>query len=111
MPVPIRCIELHGWARFAFTRARFLVLIDTNPGRISDPAQVLKSKFGLTNMESLLAAELMAGHSLSTIAERLEFTYATARSHLRAVFFKTGTHRQAELVALLTLSIGRGVGA
>jgi DNA-binding CsgD family transcriptional regulator len=38
---------------------------------------------------------------LGTVADELEISYATARNQLKAVFQKTGAHRQAELVTLL----------
>ena len=36
------------------------------------------------------------------IAEAAGVSIGTVRSHMKALFSKTGTHRQAELVALLT---------
>lgn len=37
----------------------------------------------------------------SIAASELDIAYNTARSHLRAIFAKTGTHRQVQLVTLL----------
>jgi DNA-binding CsgD family transcriptional regulator/PAS domain-containing protein len=55
---------------------------------------------GLTSAEGRLAAELVEGRELADAAERLGVSIHTARSQLKCVFAKTGTHRQAELVAL-----------
>ena len=41
------------------------------------------------------------GETLREAASRLGITYNTARAHLRAIFAKTGTTRQAELLALV----------
>jgi DNA-binding CsgD family transcriptional regulator len=38
---------------------------------------------------------------LETAAIELGVTVETARNHLKAIFNRTGTHRQGELVALL----------
>jgi DNA-binding CsgD family transcriptional regulator len=42
------------------------------------------------------------GLSPERAAEKLEISRATARNHLLAVFAKTSTHRQGELIALLS---------
>ena len=57
--------------------------------------------FDLTAREAELAACLAAGQSLSQAAGALEMSLGTARHHLKSIFGKTGTRRQAELVALL----------
>jgi DNA-binding CsgD family transcriptional regulator len=41
------------------------------------------------------------GEGLKPIADELSLSLATVKTHLRHVFDKTGTHRQAELVRLL----------
>lgn len=61
----------------------------------------LKSTYGLTVGESRLALRLLAGASLREAAQGLGITYETARTKLKFIFRKTGTHRQAELVLLL----------
>ncbi|WP_245433356.1 hypothetical protein [Mesorhizobium sp. WSM3866] len=45
---------------------------------------------------------MSTGEPLETVADRCRISYQTARNELKAVFAKTGTHRQAELVSLLT---------
>ena len=75
---------------------------------ISDPAQplsfgsdTLMTLFGLTAAEARLASRLAAGDALETIADELGIAKETARNQVKAVFAKTRTHRQAELVAVL----------
>jgi DNA-binding CsgD family transcriptional regulator len=43
--------------------------------------------------------ELVAGRSLREAGERLARARTTVRNQLQSIFAKTGTHRQAELVA------------
>ena len=45
-----------------------------------------------------------AFRTISEVADELEITLNTARTHLKQVFEKTGTKRQAELVRLLLQS-------
>jgi len=67
----------------------------------------LRRLYGLTPAEARLAQALVAGEHLNDIAEHLGITKETARSQLKAVFAKTDTHRQAELVRVLLLGVGR----
>ena len=57
--------------------------------------------FRLTPAEARLAARLACGESLEEASERLAVSLGTARNQLKAIFTKTETNRQAELVALL----------
>ena len=62
----------------------------------------LMRAFGLTQTEEELECFRPAeGRSLEEIAEQRQTSMTTVRSQLKAVFAKTGTHRQSELVALL----------
>jgi len=65
------------------------------------PGAALRAIFGLTETESKLAAKLASGVPIQVCAEEFRMTYETARKHLKAIFAKTDTHRQAELVALV----------
>jgi DNA-binding CsgD family transcriptional regulator len=55
----------------------------------------------LTPAEGRVAALIAQGIAPERAAERLGVSRETVRNQLRAVFAKTGTHRQSELVALL----------
>lgn len=57
--------------------------------------------FGLTSAETALCRRLMQGDTVETHAAAMGLSAWTVRTHLRNVFGKTGTGRQAELVALL----------
>ena len=58
-------------------------------------------RFALTPAEIRLAAHLVNGGAVATYAKRHAISRNTARNQLQAVYGKTNTHRQAELVALL----------
>ena len=66
------------------------------------PENVLRSLFGLTGAEARLAIRLQQGHSLSETAELNHVSRETLKSQVGAVFSKTGTRCQADLIRLLT---------
>jgi len=71
------------------------------------PEMHLREAFGLTRAEAKLAARLAGGEPIDAAAEILGIAKATARSQLKAVFAKTDTRRQSELVALAAHFLGR----
>jgi len=65
----------------------------------------LKNRFGLTPAEARLVLRLMAGDSLRAAAKALDIQYETVRTHLKSIFQKTGTCRQAELVIVVVRAL------
>ncbi len=65
-----------------------------------DPAR-LSQIYGLSRAEARVVALLATGQRLDEVAENLGVAYETVRKHLKQVFAKTGTDRQAELVRVL----------
>ena len=78
----------------------FVVFVDLE-ARQRPATSDLMWVFGLTQTEAKLAVLAAEGRSLEEIAEQRQTSMTTVRSQLKAVFAKTGTHRQSELVALL----------
>lgn len=66
-----------------------------------DPALLVRA-YGLTPAECTLAQELLSGDAMKQIATRLGLSPNTIKTQLDGIFAKTGTHRQAQLVKLLT---------
>ncbi|WP_109125616.1 helix-turn-helix transcriptional regulator [Dyella sp. C11] len=62
--------------------------------------------WGFTSAEACLAQRLAAGNSLQEAAEDSSVSLNTVRTHLRALFAKTNTRRQSDLVRVLILSRG-----
>lgn len=62
---------------------------------------MLAESFGLTPTEMRLAEALTQGRKLAHIAADFAVSRSTIAFHMRNIFQKTGTGRQAELVALL----------
>jgi DNA-binding CsgD family transcriptional regulator len=65
----------------------------------------LRELFGLTPAEANLASVLMTGKSLDEARDELQISLNTAKTQLKAIFSKTSTSRQAELLRLLLLSV------
>lgn len=60
--------------------------------------ELLASHFALTPKEAVVAEKLSMGLSMSAIAEQLDVSRETIRSHVKALFQKTDCRRQADLV-------------
>ena len=98
-PVPERPRE----RVFGFTEMRpAAVMVVSDPEAAPEPAaETLRRLFGLTPAVARLAAALAAGRTLAEHAEEVGITQGTARWHLKELFARTGTSRQAELVRLM----------
>jgi len=63
--------------------------------------QSFRKAYGLTSAELQLVCGLINGAALKELAALQGISYETVRTHLRRIFSKTGTYRQAELVNLV----------
>jgi len=82
---------------------RPLVLLMAHDPNASEaqPLEVLAALYGLSPAECRLAALLLEGDTPAEAAERLQVQVSTVRTQLKSMFWKTGTHRQGELLKLL----------
>lgn len=80
--------------------AALVLVVDPADAPTPSPEQ-LRCLYGLTDAEAAVAVAVTRGEGLAAVAARLGVGIATARTHLHHVFQKTGTRRQAQLVALL----------
>jgi DNA-binding CsgD family transcriptional regulator len=98
----IEGVRVGGYhARFGSNRHGSAILLLHLPVLSSrDPARLRKA-WGLTPAEARLALLLLEPVPLREAAQRLGITHETARSHLKALFAKTGTHGQTELALRL----------
>ena len=74
---------------------------------MNESIDLLQCHFSLTPAEARLALHLVAGETLRSAAVKLSVTYETARTHLKNIFNKTGTCRQAELVIVIVTTLPR----
>jgi DNA-binding CsgD family transcriptional regulator len=81
--------------------ARRAALLEQTTRRRDGRLRRLERDFRLTAAEARLALHIADGGDLAGYAEAQGVALGTARTHLKAVFAKTGVHRQAELVGRL----------
>lgn len=86
----------------AFGNQQAILVTITHPraGKGID-VMLLGSLFDLTPAESRIAAALMQGEDVTSIAKSLHVSVQTVRSQVKAILAKTGTHRQGDLIQLL----------
>jgi DNA-binding CsgD family transcriptional regulator len=69
---------------------------------LSPSAAVLESLFDLTQSEVSFTTALMEGLTVQEAARKCGLTESSGRTYLGRIFAKTGTHRQSELITLLS---------
>jgi DNA-binding CsgD family transcriptional regulator len=119
-------VETHHSLRFPNSQAALLINAHEEDGMadlppvlqhrqfiaiLHDPKQpvvvdyhTLARLYHLTAAESRLIQSLVQGYDVKQSADRLSISPHTARSHLKAIFAKTDTHRQSDLIRKVTLS-------
>lgn len=84
-------------------RPYVLVVIKSLTGNsVQLDIEALRLAFALSGAEAKLCELLVNGLSLAEAAEQLHISLGTVRQRTKALFHKTGTHRQGELIALAT---------
>jgi DNA-binding CsgD family transcriptional regulator len=87
--------------------ARDALLFVCDPAVTLEASQpALRTLFGLTRAEAVLADLMIQGCSLESAADRLCVSIHTARTHLKRILLKTDTGRQGELLRLMFVCAG-----
>jgi DNA-binding CsgD family transcriptional regulator len=107
-PLLAYLVKPSAWAANTLADCKAIAILVEVGARTRLPEKTLRSVFDLTDAEARLAVRLGSGQALEDIANELGLTKETVRSHLKSIFSKTSTHRQGDLVSLLSpLGIGR----
>ncbi len=77
----------------------FLVVTPLSPGPTSIPT--LEGLFDLTPTEARVARKIAEGHTMEQIALDFDVSRETVRTHMKAIFSKTGVNKQAQVAALI----------
>ena len=111
-PRIVHVLPLAGAANDIFAAADALMVVIDVAGDTPVDAGLLLGLFDLTAAEAEVLRLLVQGRTLAAIAAARGVALGTVRSQLKAIFGKTGTHRQAELVQLVAgiRPIGRNGG-
>jgi DNA-binding CsgD family transcriptional regulator len=83
-------------------RATAAVFIGDAPSSLQLPGDALALLYSLTPAEVRVMELIAAGQTLREVGEALGKSVHTIRTHLNRVFDKTGAHRQADLVRLVS---------
>jgi DNA-binding CsgD family transcriptional regulator/PAS domain-containing protein len=109
VPLVARAVRSSGDYATLFAPVAATVVTIESAARPADAADRLRVLYGLTAAEVRLAAALADGGGMRAAAERAGVAYGTARVTLKSIFSKTGTQRQAQLVARLAAEGAPGV--
>ena len=101
-PVIVNVLPVPAAARGPFLGARAILTMTSLEPKRGLNAPTLMKAFGLTRAEAQAALLVAEGLSPEQAARDLDISVATFRAQLKAVFAKTGTHRQNELTALVS---------
>ncbi len=95
-PVPVRLSEYAHRAG----EADIVLYVDGLDGCRDAPREMMRTRYALTTKEAQVVEMLSDGLALAAIADTLQVSRNTAKTHLQSAFRKTGTRRQLELAAL-----------
>ena len=101
-PVIIQVLPVDGAARSPFLGARAILVLNDLAREQRPELELLRRTFNLTAAEARLARLMASGVSPEQAATTIGVARETVRNQLKAIFAKTGTRRQSELVALLS---------
>jgi DNA-binding CsgD family transcriptional regulator len=102
--------RVHGADAFEAPHTRLFALCTLRRDELRDKLKQVSLRFSLTPRETETLRLLSEGHSPSQIAEATGIRITTVRSHLSNVLAKTGTGRQAQLLALVAKTESRPPG-
>jgi DNA-binding CsgD family transcriptional regulator len=101
-PIVIRVLPVPPGARTPFLGARALLTLSDSYTSSHTCPELVARTYDLTPAEGKVAALIGDGATLGEVARRSGVAISTVRNQLKAVFAKTETHRQSELVALVS---------
>lgn len=100
----MRPVPLREWSEGKAVPSVVIYLSDPDE-RAEPPVEVIRQLYGFTPTEANLALLLANGLTLDEAATELNVSRNTIRTHLRALFAKTGVGRQSQLVRLILKSV------
>jgi DNA-binding CsgD family transcriptional regulator len=104
LEVLVSAIALHAGEQAAQQPAMVALLVgDPSRAAIAEESPLIRHH-GLTVTEAKVSLALCRGLSTGEICQKLGIRYNTVKTHLKRIYAKTGTKRQADLVRFLAES-------
>ena len=101
----LHVLPISGRANDLFTDALALLVLTKAGGSAQIQVHIVQELFSLTAAEARVAARLCrGGASLKRIADEMGVSLNTVKTQLQAVYAKTGTQKQIDLMRLLLAS-------
>lgn len=97
----VHMLPITGAAHDIFAAAKSLMLVTDVTAPEAPTQELLAGLFDLTPAEARVARALASGLPLDQVAAQFGLSVQTIRNQLAAVFHKTGTSRQVELLRLI----------
>lgn len=104
----VHMLNLPEWHIQSSHFDKVVVAFMADPLRLAVPnSDQFKRYYGFTDAQAKVALALWGGTGIGEAATKLSISVNTARTHLRAIYEKTGVANHAELMAVLTTSLNR----
>jgi DNA-binding CsgD family transcriptional regulator len=87
-----------GESWFGTGQPSWMLLLFDPDRELPASTELIARDLGLSAREAEIATLLVTGYGVSVIARRLNISVHTARTHLKAIFAKTGSRSQTELI-------------
>jgi DNA-binding CsgD family transcriptional regulator len=101
-PLSARVLRVVGQESFVHVpQVKAVVFVSSPDEKSRSGVEHLAQMYTLTEAETRLVAALVEGSNLQEASDAQQITKGTARKHLAHIMAKTGTNRQAELIALV----------
>jgi DNA-binding CsgD family transcriptional regulator len=100
----VHVLPVAGASHDIFSGTEWLVILIPVQKAARVSLDLLEGLFDLTTAEAKVANGILSGRTLGEIAASSGLSKETTRTQLKAVFAKTATKRQSELVSLLSAS-------
>lgn len=101
IPLIIQMVPFKEKSSFSENLNKIIIILYDPEFSTLPNSSFLESAFQFTDQERKIAILLAKGMDLKEIAENLKISLHTVRTHLKHIYSKTSTSRQAELVKLL----------
>jgi DNA-binding NarL/FixJ family response regulator len=110
-PLALTVIPACGDATPVVSGSRSAIVCVTDPqARLNLSELTLRDLYGFTPAEIRVAVALFEGLDPAAVAERLNLSVATVRTHLAHIFDKTEVRSQVDLTRLLMRTLGGALG-